>query len=225
MNLLVRPLPLPTLLLGLVIIVSGMAAYCLVYNALLGRTETLANAVAWPLVNILPFALAFELGKRLPSWSKRLALIASMAGLSLLLGILVSPQADIAFELVRRLPTMLFVAALFAAGGWLVAATPLKSNGWTGELPLASQQINYVRSAGNYVELHGLGRTILHRMTISAAEEKLAAPEFVRIHRSLIVRVAAVEKWLPGSVTMLDGSVHPVGARYRANIAAVTKAA
>ena len=58
-----RPLSPQALLAILAAIVTFMAVYCLAYNALQGRTETITNAVAWPIVNILPFAIAAEAGK------------------------------------------------------------------------------------------------------------------------------------------------------------------
>jgi two-component system LytT family response regulator len=48
--------------------------------------------------------------------------------------------------------------------------------------------ILWVEAAGNYVELHLSGRTVLHRMTLNRLEALLAPDAFLRVHRSAIVR-------------------------------------
>jgi DNA-binding LytR/AlgR family response regulator len=57
---------------------------------------------------------------------------------------------------------------------------------------LAPEDVEWAQSAGNYVELHGRFGTLLHRETLAALEEALAPRGFRRIHRSRIVRSAAV---------------------------------
>ncbi|WP_075793646.1 LytR/AlgR family response regulator transcription factor [Massilia putida] len=48
--------------------------------------------------------------------------------------------------------------------------------------------ILWIESAGNYVELHLAGRTVLHRITLNRLETLLAPDEFLRVHRGVIVR-------------------------------------
>lgn len=48
--------------------------------------------------------------------------------------------------------------------------------------------ILWVESASNYAELHLASRTVLHRITLSRLESLLPSDEFVRVHRSAIVR-------------------------------------
>jgi len=60
----------------------------------------------------------------------------------------------------------------------------------THRVPVA--EIDHVSAAGNYVELAWGGRTLLHRATLAAVEGKLAGHGFARIHRSRLVRLAAV---------------------------------
>lgn len=57
---------------------------------------------------------------------------------------------------------------------------------------LAPDEIERAEAAGNYVELHTIGGTLLHRMTLAALESDLAPHGFVRIHRSRLVRRDAV---------------------------------
>jgi two-component system LytT family response regulator len=49
-------------------------------------------------------------------------------------------------------------------------------------------QINWLASASNYVELHLENRVVLHRITLSKLEQMLDPKEFQRIHRTTIVR-------------------------------------
>lgn len=53
-------------------------------------------------------------------------------------------------------------------------------------------EIEWVEAAGNYVELHRCGTPILHRAPLSEMERRLHGAGFVRIHRSRLVRRAAV---------------------------------
>lgn len=57
---------------------------------------------------------------------------------------------------------------------------------------LAPGDVEWAQAAGNYVELHGAFGTLLHRETLAALEEQLGAHGFRRIHRSRLVRAAAV---------------------------------
>lgn len=213
-----EPLAPRTALMGAFVVVLGLAAYCLAYNWLQGRPETLANAIAWPVINLLPFFAAFEVGKRLPQWRWRLAAIGMAVAVSLFFGTLAG-AGDLWFEAVRRLPTMFGIVTALAIADWLATADLIKPAAAIGPLPLDPRDIDHIRAAGNYVELHGRGRTILHRATISAVAVALQGNGFVRIHRSTLVRRDAVARWRPGYVEMRDGGIHSVGALYRAGLA------
>jgi two-component system LytT family response regulator len=54
--------------------------------------------------------------------------------------------------------------------------------------------ILWVESAGNYVELHLEGRTVLHRITLNRLEALLAPGDFLRVHRSVIVRRSQIAR-------------------------------
>jgi two-component system LytT family response regulator len=54
--------------------------------------------------------------------------------------------------------------------------------------------ILWVESAGNYVELHLAGRTVLHRITLNRLEQLLAPADFLRVHRSAIVRRSEIAR-------------------------------
>ena len=57
---------------------------------------------------------------------------------------------------------------------------------------VAVDDILWLGAAGNYVELHLAGRVLLHRSTISAIAERLPAQDFVRVHRTAVVRRSAI---------------------------------
>ena len=71
---------------------------------------------------------------------------------------------------------------------------------------VSAGEIDWIETQGNYVELHlGSGTHLRHRATMDAMVE-LLGPEFVRIRRSTLVRVAAIrfcEPWGKGSYVLV----------------------
>ena len=53
---------------------------------------------------------------------------------------------------------------------------------------VAVDSVRWIRSAGNYVELHLAERCVLHRVALSRLEEHLDADCFLRVHRTALVR-------------------------------------
>ena len=83
---------------------------------------------------------------------------------------------------------------------------------------VAVASVEWIASAGNYVELHLAGRTILHRTTMSTLERHLDPAEFLRVHRTAIVRralVTAIESAGEGAfaLTLASGVRIPVSER------------
>lgn len=82
-----------------------------------------------------------------------------------------------------------------------------------------TQDIDWVAAAGDYVELHSKGRCHLLHETMNSIEQKLDAQQFLRIHRSRIVRVELIEavesidnrEYL---VRLSDASAHRSGRTY-----------
>jgi two-component system, LytTR family, response regulator len=58
-------------------------------------------------------------------------------------------------------------------------------------------EIDWIEAASNYVRLHAAGRDHLLRETMTALESKLNPSDFVRIHRSTIVRVDRIRELEP----------------------------
>ncbi len=57
-------------------------------------------------------------------------------------------------------------------------------------------QVEYVLASGQYVELHAAGQRYLLRESMQHLEERLDPAEFVRVHRSAIVRLSLVDSLL-----------------------------
>lgn len=82
-------------------------------------------------------------------------------------------------------------------------------------------QIHYITGAGNYAEVHlSDGKQVLHRETLSALEEQLDPSQFVRIHRSSIVRRSCISELRPNdkgdySVILQSGEVLTLSRRNR----------
>jgi DNA-binding LytR/AlgR family response regulator len=64
------------------------------------------------------------------------------------------------------------------------------------------------------------GCTVVQRASIGALERDLAKHGFVRIHRSMLVRRDRIARVRPQDVVLHDGTLLPVGKRYRAALAA-----
>lgn len=137
------------------------------------------------------------------------------------------------YEYRKDLVTFLQFAAVAAMTQWLLAraATPVVApsapltidvpdGAVTHRLPVG--EIDQVTAAGNYVELHWRGRALLHRATLAAVEAELGGG-FVRIHRSRLVRHAAIrqvatDKSGDFTVTLADGTKARGSRRYRAGV-------
>src|SRR5690606_29775863 len=81
-------------------------------------------------------------------------------------------------------------------------------------------RIECVSAAGNYVELIERGQRYLTRATLKQLEDLLPGDEFIRIHRSHLVRRDEIEriKSQPsgnGTVQLRGGWVLPMSKRYK----------
>lgn len=81
--------------------------------------------------------------------------------------------------------------------------------------------ILWIESAGNYVELHLAGRAVLHRITLARFETLLAPEDFLRVHRGAIVRreqIASLATTGDGTyrLSLRCGAVVAVSERYLA---------
>jgi hypothetical protein len=209
-----RPLSLLQLVTGVAAAALLVASYCVAYTKLAGRPETFVDGLAWAAANICPWLIAIEAGKRARGRLPVIGTLAAALIASVALGYLLGVSDDaLGFEAVRRAPALL---------GSAIVVTLLRSGlGHSKdaiELPLLPRQIDWIRAAGNYVELRADGRTIMHRISIGATEQVLAGHGFVRIHRSTLVRRDRIARIRPQDVILHDGTHLRVGNRYRASL-------
>lgn len=54
------------------------------------------------------------------------------------------------------------------------------------------EEVEWIASAGNYVELHLASRVVLHRITMAQLDRHLDPAEFIRVHRSFFVRKGSI---------------------------------
>ena len=86
---------------------------------------------------------------------------------------------------------------------------------------LAVDAIQRVSAAGNYVEVYANGKVHLIRDTLTAFIAQLDASEFLRVHRSHVVRVNFIAELRPMfhgdyELVLRDGQTLPLSRRYKA---------
>lgn len=215
LDILRRPISPPVLAAGLLAAAVLVAVYCVGYSRLSGHQETLPESLGWAIVNICPWLVALEAAKRAPRWMEASAVLIAAGLVSLLLGFALGiGGSDLEFEAWRRVPPLLAVAALVA-----LLRSGLAARAESAEIPLLPRQIDWVRAAGNYVELRAAERTVVHRSPIGSIERELACHGFVRIHRSTLVRRDRIARVRTEDVVLHDGTHLKIGKRYRAALA------
>jgi two-component system, LytTR family, response regulator len=83
--------------------------------------------------------------------------------------------------------------------------------------------VDWIEAADNYVTLHGAGGQHLVRDTMTRIEGQLDPRQFVRIHRSAIVRLASIHELFPAfhgdyTVVLKDGSQLTLTRGYRQKV-------
>jgi two-component system LytT family response regulator len=84
-------------------------------------------------------------------------------------------------------------------------------------------QIHCIEAEGNYVRVHDQSKHYLLRETISGLEEQLDPKQFLRIHRSAIVRIDKIKElqpWFHGEYRIIleNGKQLTLSRNYRANL-------
>lgn len=145
------------------------------------------------------------------------------------------PWADrLLFELRKDVITYLSIIAVFLIARRLVAVSDAAQPADTGPallelrdgsrtVMLRPDEIDWVSAAGNYVEVHGGSGTMLARRTMAELERELGPHGFVRVHRSRLVRRAAIastETSQSGdfAITLRSGVVVLGSRRFRQNL-------
>lgn len=99
----------------------------------------------------------------------------------------------------------------------------VKANG--EYIRIVSAGITHIQAERDYARIHAHGQDYLYSENLATIERSLPPDEFVRIHRSTIVRIDAIERMKAGSFSSLvavlsDGSEVRVGRTYTASIRA-----
>jgi two-component system, LytTR family, response regulator len=90
---------------------------------------------------------------------------------------------------------------------------------------LRVEEIDWIEAAGVYVQVHAVGKTWLHRISLGELEAKLEARQFLRIHRSTIVNWQRIRELRPHShgdflVVLRDGTELKLSRSYRQKVEA-----
>ena len=219
------------------------AAYCLIHGIVIDVEMNLPRTLAWAVTSTLPWLCAWEGLKRLdqrPAQSLQLlrsavvltaALVVCVA-LEYALGAIYSTATDSLAQIVYRLLPIPFGIAVVR---WLVRpAKPVRASPTDlildvptrqGTLAVRACDIEYIKAAGNYVELVTGNRTSLMRTTLQDLSDQLAPIGFLRVHRSLLVNplhVVAIRRGPRGRrvVEVRSGAQLPVGRQFGDNAAA-----
>ena len=88
---------------------------------------------------------------------------------------------------------------------------------------LDSSQVEWIESAGNYVHVHGGGRTYVMRTTMDRVARRLAADTFLRVRRTALINtrsVARIERYGKGTyvVHLRSGTQVITGRFYQAGL-------
>lgn len=94
----------------------------------------------------------------------------------------------------------------------------VKTNG--KHLVVKTQEIEWIEAADKYVRLHTKTKSYTCRNSMRELESKLDCEEFIRIHRSAIVRIGAIKEIQPYfhgefKVVIEDGTALPLGRSYK----------
>ena len=191
----------------------------------------------WAATALLPWFVAFEAMKRIvPTLHDRrfafgacaiIAALTATATISLhrlanieIMGM--SPHHWPSLIANQLQPTVLFIllVCLWAYNRGR-AGSPAEVLVEAGEELPPIDTIQWIRAAGNYVEVKCGERLIMRRMTMRRAEQATPSADFVRIHRSVIVRRQLIEGFdrsRRSSVVLTTGEALPVGDSYRRSV-------
>lgn len=89
------------------------------------------------------------------------------------------------------------------------------------QIKIPEKEVLYFRSAGDYIDIHTEEKKYLVRKTMKKLEEDLDPKSFVRIHRSIIVRVDRVQEIEGKLQVTIHGEALPIGKKYQENIDAI----
>jgi two-component system, LytTR family, response regulator len=91
---------------------------------------------------------------------------------------------------------------------------------------LKMEDVDWIETSANYVELHSGTHSYLLRGTLTNFEERLNPRQFVRVHRTSIVNIERIQELQPWShgdfiVVLKDGAKLRMSRRYRGNLSEI----
>jgi hypothetical protein len=224
--------------------ILATCTYCLVHQAFVravtpdvGYTLTLALREWGGWAVLAPVALRLFRGAQAPDWKRALltCLILGLAGAALPLVIdqltgtrtLTSSLAlfwprNFAMALALLCVGRVFRRSAVAPPDVAAPSTLLVARG-ADQCLIRIDDIQHVTAAGNYVDICARNQRYLLRATLADVQTLLPAAEFVRIHRSHIVRVREIERIRlersgSGTVHLRGGGTLAISKSYRAQI-------
>jgi DNA-binding LytR/AlgR family response regulator len=213
------------------------ASYCLAHGFVAGAEVDPRLSFGWGISSTLPWWCAWEAQKRVAPRVAAFVLIAiaalaACATLQFALNVRFFPEDHGSFLELLYLRTPYALASVAAALILLQAKKPaapapalqpaplaLSVPTRHGEVTVLVAEIDYVKAAGNYVELATGDRTLLLRSTLRDLEGRLEAAGFERVHRSVLVNrsaIAGLRRDPKGRLTLKlkTGLELPIGRRY-----------
>ena len=93
-----------------------------------------------------------------------------------------------------------------------------------GDVSLLKSDIVFIKSAGNYVEIHTKDKEYVARGTLTHFSDLLQSPPFIQIHRSYLLNSVHAKQMNPCSaglaeIVLGDGSVLPVSRKRKHHVA------
>lgn len=82
-------------------------------------------------------------------------------------------------------------------------------------LQIPFNEILYIEGLKDYIKVHLMDQIIVSHMGLGKAEKLFVAPQFVRIHRSFIVRLAAIRLIDGNAITLTNRKELTLGPLYR----------
>lgn len=79
-------------------------------------------------------------------------------------------------------------------------------------------EILWIEAVGDYANLYTHNRRYTIHTTMKALQKKLLPNEFIRVHRSYIVRIARIEEIEDNTLSLGEGKLVPIGKRYRGDL-------
>lgn len=237
-----RPLERAELVEAAALLVVAGTAYCAAYCRIAfypmhAGGMPLWLSAWWATTSLLPWLAAFEAVKRLlpriGGIAMKIAAFVAIAGGAAGLTALAYWLGDIEIMKVSATHWQMLVASqlqptvVFAL---LVAVWATRSGDNPAQAGVADDHnealpaladIDWIRAAGNYVEFKCGERLLIRRMTMRSAEAATRSADFVRIHRSLIVRKPLIRGFAGSGrsrVLLANGETLPVGDSYRPTV-------